>query len=167
MTVSTSRDATGQRGEALFYVLITKLHGRPEPIFRPQFLGDKWPSVDFIVELTNSSSTVIPFFFVQVKTTRQGYTKSSRRLKVRVAPKDAKRLVSIPAPTYVVGIDEVNEMAYITSANEQHLIGLNSLSTRFLIDKETQDRLYREVDSFWQRHSKSGMMSQFVDPDWR
>ncbi len=49
----------GQRGEALFYVLITKSYGRVKPIFRPQFLGDKWPTVDFIVELVKEEGYVL------------------------------------------------------------------------------------------------------------
>ena len=43
------RDALGQRGENLFNILITPFHGN-QPLFRPQFLGDKWPVFDFFVE---------------------------------------------------------------------------------------------------------------------
>jgi len=111
------RDTIGQRGEALFFVILTKLYGRARPLFKPQFLGDKWPTVDFIVELIDSSSTVVPYFFVQVKTTQQGYTKKYRCLKIQVSARDARRLASFPAPTYVVGIDEINESAYITSTS--------------------------------------------------
>lgn len=75
-------DSIGQRGESIFYVVLTRLYGRSTPIFRPQFLGDKWPTVDFIVELTNYSGDIIPYFFVQVKTTREGYTKKHKRFLV-------------------------------------------------------------------------------------
>lgn len=61
------RDALGQRGERIFEVLITKFHSDDGLIFKPQFLGDKWQYVDFIVELVGAGS-YIPYFFVQVKT---------------------------------------------------------------------------------------------------
>ena len=44
------RAALGQRGEWLFNLLITEFHSDDGPIFKPQFLGDKWQYVDFIVE---------------------------------------------------------------------------------------------------------------------
>jgi hypothetical protein len=77
------RDALGQRGEAIFTVLMTEFHSNAGPIFKPQFLGDKWQYVDFIVELVRSEKSV-PYFFVQVKTTREGYTKKLNRLKVKL-----------------------------------------------------------------------------------
>jgi len=64
------RDALGQRGEAIFTVLMTEFHSHAGPIFKPQFLGDKWQYVDFIVELVGAGKSV-PYFFVQVKTTRE------------------------------------------------------------------------------------------------
>jgi hypothetical protein len=110
----------GQRGEALFYVLLTKFYGREKPIFRPQFLGDKWPTVDFIIELVDAGMAT-HYFFTQVKTTRDGYTKKDRRLQVQVKRDDLRKLASYPAPTYIVGIDEVEETGYITSANGEWL----------------------------------------------
>lgn len=60
------RDVLGQRGEAIFMVLMTTFHSNYRPIFKPQFLGDKWQSVDFIVELVGAGN-IVPYFFVQVK----------------------------------------------------------------------------------------------------
>jgi len=167
MTNAGLRDTIGQRGEALFYVILTKLYGRARPLFKPQFLGDKWPTVDFIVELIDYSIEVVPYFFVQVKTTQQGYTKRNRRLKIRVSASDARRLASFPAPTYVVGIDEVNEVAYITSVSGRPRHGLKSLSTQFPINEQTQNALYEEVEQFWRDFSQSGATSRFTDPRWR
>jgi hypothetical protein len=78
------QDALGQRGEALFTILMTAFEPGEQPLFRPQFLGDKWPYIDFFVELLGHDD-IKPFFFVQVKTTRQGYTKRQHRLKIGVA----------------------------------------------------------------------------------
>jgi len=164
MTNTALRDTIGQRREALFFVILTKLYGRARPLFKPQFLGDKWPTVDFIVELIDYASKVVPYFFVQVKTTQQGYTKKDRRLKIQVAASDARRLTSFPAPPYVVGIDEVNEIAYITSANRRPQHGLKSLSTQFPINEQTQNALYEEVEQFWRDFSQAGTISRFTDP---
>jgi len=76
--------------------------------------------VDFIVELTNHTGDITPYFFVQVKTTREGYTKKHKRLKIKVSKDNILKLASFPAPTYIVGIDENAETGYIISANGKH-----------------------------------------------
>jgi hypothetical protein len=165
--VNHMQNALGQRGEVLFYLLITKFYGRTQPIFRPQFLGDKWPTVDFVVELTNYPGNLIPYFFVQVKTTQQGYTKKNNRLKVKIPASDMKRLSLFPAPTYIVGVDELSEQGYIVSANGEYNQAATSLSTRFPINRETQDLLWQEVIDFWLGVGSLYIRSNFVDPEWR
>ncbi|MEC4815030.1 MAG: DUF4365 domain-containing protein [Scytonema sp. PMC 1069.18] len=159
------RDALGQRGEAIFIVLMTEFHSNSGPIFKPQFLGDKWQYVDFIVELVGNT-TSIPYFFVQVKTTREGYTKKLTRLKVKVS-KGVCGLACYPAPTYIIGIDEIQEMGYIVSANGESLTSMSSLSTMFPINKLNRDILWKEVSSFWNRYNTNKLVSQFSDSDWR
>ena len=156
----------GQRGEALFYVLITKSYGRVRPLFRPQFLGDKWPTVDFIVELMDAGAAT-PYFFVQVKTTRDGYTRKNRRLKVQIEKGDMHKLASYPAPTYIVGIDEIGEAGYIISANGEWLAGLGSLSTEHPLNETNQKLLWEEVNGFWVKSRVSLDASKFVDSKWR
>jgi len=162
----TLQDAIGLRGESIFFVALTKLYGRPEPLFNPRFLGEKYPSVDYIVELNSPSARIIPYFFVQVKTTRAGYTKRDHRLKVKVPHKDSVRLVALPAPTYVVGVDEVNEATYIVSANGRYTKGLSSLSTQFPLNQPTQELLFQEVSKFWNRFDTWQMDSSFMDEEW-
>lgn len=161
------KDSIGQRGESIFYVLMTRLYGRTVPIFRPQFLGDKWPIVDFIVELTNYAGRMIPYCFIQIKTTRKGYTQQTRRLKVHLSLGEMQRLALYPAPTYLVGIDEIAESGYLIAVNGQHQKGLTSLSTQFPLDKETQDLLWQEVVDFWEKVDLSKKGSKFIDPAWR
>lgn len=70
------------------------------PIFRPRFLGDKYPTFDYIVEVVDPPAC---FFFVQVKATTKGYTEHRPyRLKVQVSQDDIDRMVAYPAPTRVV-----------------------------------------------------------------
>ncbi|MBI4748802.1 MAG: DUF4365 domain-containing protein [Acidobacteria bacterium] len=156
----------GQRGEAIFFVLLTKSFGRPYPIFRPQFLGDKWPAVDFIVELIGSGDQTL-YFFAQVKTTRDGYTKQKHRLKVQVSAEGIQKLASYPAPTYIFGIDEVKEEGFILSANGESLKRISSLPTTYPIHKINQDLLFDEVCQFWKGTQKKQISSKFFDPGWR
>ncbi|MEH2378022.1 MAG: DUF4365 domain-containing protein [Nostoc sp.] len=160
------KDALGQRGEAIFTVLMTEFHSNAGPIFKPQFLGDKWQHVDFIVELVGSDKSV-PYFFVQVKTTREGYTKKLNRLKVKLRQESVIGLASYPAPTYIVGIDEIQETGYIVSANGESLNSLSSLSTLFKIIKQNRELLWHEVNDFWSRYHTSHLISKFADQDWR
>jgi hypothetical protein len=160
------RDALGQRGERIFEVLITKFHLDTSPIFKPQFLGDKWQYVDFIVELVGAGS-YIPYFFVQVKTTRQGYTKKENRLKVKVKEESVIGIASYPAPTYIVGIDDIQEVGYLVSANGENSKSLSSLSTNFPINKQNREILWHEVNNFWSQYSRKNLVSQFSDQQWR
>ena len=150
----------------IFSLLMSEFHSEAGPIFRPQFLGDKWPSVDFIVELVGAT-LIVPYCFVQVKTTREGYTKILNRLKVKVSQEKVCSLAAYPAPTYIVGIDERQEKGYLVSANGENQSSLSSLSTTFPINKHNREILWHEVNSFWNRYDRSQLASQFTDPDWR
>jgi hypothetical protein len=161
-----NRDALGDRGEAIFRVLITELDSVTGPIFRPYFLGEKWPVVDFIVELLGVGNAV-PYFFVQVKTTRTGYTRREKRLKISVAGDDIRRLASYPAPTYLVGIDKVSRSGFLVSANGENRESLSSLSTQFALDAANRRLLWEEVRDYWASHATFGLASRFTDLDWR
>ncbi|MFN8492155.1 MAG: hypothetical protein U0350_31440 [Caldilineaceae bacterium] len=161
-------DAVGQRGEAIFYVALTRLYGRSNPLFRPQFLGDKWPTVDYIVELNHASSLALtPYFFVQVRATRRGYTQRNKRLKVKIGKAEVRKLAMLPAPTYIIGIDEIAETGYIIAANRSVDRGLTSISTAFPINQECQDWLWQEVTDFWTNVGQLNLNSRFTDSLWR
>lgn len=157
-------DDIGTRGEALFFVLMTQFCGRPRPYFRPHLLGQKFIALDYMVELVDAGP-ITPYFFVQVKTTSQGYTKgslSTRRLKVQVTPEDMQRLVSYPAPTYIIGIDERDEMGYIVSANAGSPVRFASLPTLFPLTCETLAELWEEVQTFWAQRDMTLNTSKFA-----
>jgi hypothetical protein len=141
-------DDIGDRGHWLFGLLITALcPGRDEPYFRPRFLGDKYPTFDYVVELVGHEAY---FFFVQVKATTLGYRKGKGvlRLRVNVPRKDLARMAASPVPTYVVGIDEPQRRGYILSVNEPRK-GIGGLSTRHRLDCRNLRRLWQEVFNFW------------------
>jgi hypothetical protein len=147
------RNLIWSRGEGIAGNLLTRAHGGAGPLFRPTFLGEKYPAVDFFVELIGSSGDQAGFFFAQVKTTRRGYT-ASGRLNVSVDPEALAGLVRYPAPTYVIGVDEPIEVAFVAAALTGGATQFRSLPTTHpLTDPRTLRTLYDEVRAFWAAHS--------------
>lgn len=156
-----NRDAIGVRGEAIITNLLTRRHGRDEPLFRPQFLGEKYPTIDFFVELVGVTGNQTPFFLVQVKATAIGYTRAGR-LRVRMTTKETISLVRYPAPTYVIGVDEDRELGFLVAAVLGGLTQYRSLPTiHALADFVTLQTLYDQVQSFWRAHPASFDQSRF------
>jgi hypothetical protein len=157
------QDTIGNRGEALFYTLMTRFYDRSLPLFRPQFLGAKFATVDYMVELMDAGDTT-PFFFVQVKTTTQGYTRKEHRLKVQVLAEDLRRLIAYPAPTYIVGVDERQETGYFVAACDPMPNRLASLATTFPLTLATLEALWQEVHDFWHQRDMRFRGSRFAVP---
>jgi Domain of unknown function (DUF4365) len=141
-----TKDDIGDRGQLLLSLLLTDLCGRDVPYFRPRFLGDKYPTFDFIVEVVDNPAY---FFFAQVKATTKGYTKEQNRLIVQLDQTDVDRMVACPAPTYLIGID-VNQIGvgYLLSINEP-CARVASMTTKFKIDCSVLKNLRDEVIEYW------------------
>jgi hypothetical protein len=155
-------DDIGDRGQWLFCLLLTQIcPGRKEPYFRPRFLGDKYPTFDYLVELVGSEAY---FFFVQVRATRQGYRQGRgiRRLRVNVGKEDVQRMVASPVPAYVAGIDEPQRLGYLLSMNEPRRTGLGGLPARHLLDCDNLQRLWQEVHNVWAGRDMVLAASYFV-----
>ncbi|OWK46958.1 DUF4365 domain-containing protein [Fimbriiglobus ruber] len=137
---------------------MTDLCGRDDPFFRPRFLGDKYPTFDYIVEVVDRPAY---FFFVQVKGTTPGYTSEENRLWVQVTQDDIDRMVACPAPTYLVGID-VNAIGvgFLLSLNEPR-VNVASLTTRFRIECVVLEQLRDEVIEFWSSRNLTLTGSRF------
>lgn len=150
-----SSDAIGLRGENIFFVRLTEPDAERGPLFRPQFLGDKFPFADYLVLLEGSRTGL--FFFVQVKSTLEGYTVKERRLRVKVTEANLRGLASFPAPTYVVGVDNIDEGVFIASANEEGGGGITSLSTAHPLNPVNRRQLWEEVRAYWSQSTTSGM----------
>ena len=114
----------------------------------------------FLVELVDAGA-VTPFFFVQVKTTTLGYTKHDRRLRVQVDAEDVRRLLAYPAPTYIVGIDERQEIGYLQAVVEHHPRRIASLSTAFALNQTTLEALWQEVADYWGQRDMRFTYSRF------
>jgi hypothetical protein len=142
------REYIGKRGERIFEVLIMDFCGGPQPLFDPIFFGDKFRTLDYYVELVGAQTR--RYFFIQVKSTRQGYSvsKGKRRLRVNVTQEDVDRMVAFPAPTYVVGIDEQTRQGYLLAVNEARR-GIAGLPTTYPLTCASMHRLWHEVNEFW------------------
>jgi Domain of unknown function (DUF4365) len=112
------------------------------------------------VELVGSDA----YFFVQVKSTRQGYRqgRGTRRLRVNVDRADVQRMVASPIPAYVMGIDEPQEVGYLLSVNEPRQTGLGGLPARHRLDCDNLLRLWQEVRDFWASRNMVLVGSHFV-----
>lgn len=171
----STRNRIGKRGEALCYTQMTRrveIPGQIIPadgyLFEAQFLGEKWPFADYYVELQGADPAINPYFFVQVKTSTRGYTRRDGRLKVQAEAQKVQGLAAYPAPTYIVGIDEVNEQSYVVSANGENMTSLSSLSTAFpLLDAGNRWALWNEVLAYWQPPAYPKLASAFADPNWK
>jgi hypothetical protein len=128
------------------------LCGNQVPFFNPIFLGEKTEAVDYIVNLIGVQSATL-FFFVQVKTTRLGYTanRANPRLRIKVSKKAIDRLKRYPAPTYLIGIDEIQAKSFIAAILDGMPGGLSSVSTRYPLNDENLRMLWHEVQDFWSR----------------
>jgi hypothetical protein len=145
----------------LFHLLITQLcDGRDDPFFRPRFLGDKFPTFDYVVELVGFESYI---FYVQVKATTLGVTssKSNPRLKVVVSQRDVNRMASSPIPSYVVGVDEPNAEAFLYSVNEPGP-AISSLPAKHCLNPENLNLLWQEVHDFWSKRDMILKDSRFA-----
>ncbi len=158
-------DFIGGRGEAIAYLSLSRIcRAGDTPYFWPHYLGEKCPTFDFLVELVDAGERT-PFFFVQVKSSRKDYTKTQtpRRLRVEVSDGDVRRMSAFPAPTYVVGVHEKDERAYIVSVHGDMREAIASLSTEHELTCETLKMLWDEVCEFWQSRDMTRTASRFVN----
>ncbi len=161
-----SADFIGGRGEAIAFARLARICRTDAdlPYFWPHYLGEKCETFDFLVELMDAGETT-PFFFVQVKSTRKQLTRSQRppRLRVEVAEKDIRRMLSFPAPTYVIGVQEVLERAFIISVHGAMSEAIPSITTAHELTCDTLRRLWDEVRGFWQGRDMTRSTSSFTN----
>jgi hypothetical protein len=157
-------DFIGGRGEAIAAArLLWVCRADADlPYFWPHYLGEKCETFDFLVELVDASPKT-PFFFMQVKTTRKGFTRKQNppRLRVEVSVTDVRRMVAFPAPTYVIGVHEVEERAFIISVHGTMAEAIPSITTAHELTPDTLRRLWDEVRAYWEGRDMSRSASAF------
>lgn len=148
-----AKDDIGNRGEAIFELRITDPLGPSgDPLFRPYHLGEKFPALDYLVELVGLPTGRVGYFFAQVKSTRKGFTRRTPvRLPVKITQRDIDRMLTYPGPTYIIGIDERPgyERAYIVSVNRPGMRRIQGLEPAFPLDAANMNALWKEVEGYW------------------
>jgi Domain of unknown function (DUF4365) len=143
------RDVIGSRGENLVELRLTEYREFDEPLFRPGFLGDKWPAVDFYVEL-NSVRGKRPYFFAQVKASTSPLAPESTHLKVSSRKVDVERLLRIPGPTYIFGVHEPSKRVFVRSVHGGMPVqAVTRIPVAHELTSTNLQALHREVRDFW------------------
>ena len=155
------RDVIGYRGEKILELRLTDYMGVGKSLFRPGFLGDKWPAIDFYVEL-NAVRGRRPYFFGQAKTTSSPLTPESTHLNISARKKDVERLLRVPGPTYIFGVHEPSQRVFVRSV---HTGTLGRAITRIPLANEltvtSLETLHREVRDFWSTNDHKPASSVF------
>jgi hypothetical protein len=159
-------DFIGGRGEAIAFARLARVCRTDAdlPYFWPHYLGEKYETFDLLVELVDAGEKT-PFFFVQVRATRKEFTRTQTppRLRIEVSEKDVRRMVAYPAPTYVVGVHEEEERAFLVSVHGTMAEAIPSITTAHELTCETLRRLWEEVREFWQGREMSRAASFFLN----
>ncbi len=143
----------GDRGEGIFKLAITDYKQFPAPLFRTAFLGEKWELIDFYVELLDVPDAQ-PFFFVQVKTSASTIRAGANKFKIVMEKADCEGLYRIPAPTYLVGVHEPMQKAYILSIHDKPTKGVYSIPLKYELTPDNLKILHQEVREFWKSSGK-------------
>jgi hypothetical protein len=153
-------DVIGKRGESIVELCLTDYVHFPEPLFSLTHLGDKWPAVDYYVELTTVRGKR-PFFFVQAKSTAR--SKPAKTLRISSTKTDIARLLEIPAPTYILGVHEPSRQVYIRSVHDGVAVkAITSIPVSHELTSHNLRRLHDEVVRFWKsrRHKPKNSVFQ-------
>lgn len=142
-------DVTGFRGERIVELCLTDYSSYPKPLFRPAFLGDKWPTLDHFVELAENSGERL-YFFAQVKSTAAKLGKRATTLQVTTKKRDVERLLQIPGPTYILGVHEPTKRVFVRSVHSATpLKAISSISLSYELTSTNLRVLHDEVRAFW------------------
>jgi hypothetical protein len=133
------------------------------PLFRATFPGEKYPTVDFIVDALDRNDQSLAFFFIQVKGTATADI-THERLAIGVPADRYNRLARLPAPTYVVGVDVIAESSFIVAANRPRTTDLTSIAKTYCLGEDrVRIDLYKEVLEFWIRNRPALGRTRFKD----
>jgi hypothetical protein len=70
-------------------------------------------------------------------------------LKVQLKAKDVRAMLVCPIPTYLIGVDEKAEIAYIVSIHGRITSGISSIPTAYPLDRNNLRILRDEVRAYW------------------
>lgn len=153
------KDVIGKRGENIVELCLTEYSNFPAPLFDLTHLGDKWPVVDYYVELTTVPGKR-PFFFLQAKATSTNLRKS---LAISTSREDIAGLLEIPAPTYILGIHEPSKRVFIRSVHDGVAVkAITRIPVGYELTANNLKILHDEVVRFWRRRRHKPADSVFL-----
>jgi hypothetical protein len=148
----------GKRGENIFATIISRNVASRGFLFDPTFLGDKFPTVDFHVDLLQYPYKA--FFYASVKTTTLGYYPGDEKIKITIGKDEVAELNKFLIPVYIIGIDETQEKGYLISANNLDTsLNINGIPTKFPVGSTVLQLLWKEVADYW---DNSRIITKFV-----
>lgn len=143
------RELTGFRGEKIVELCLTDYQAFDRPLFRPGFLGDKWPAVDFYVELQNILGKRL-YFFAQTKATAAASALSVKGLRISTKKQDIEHLLQIPGPTYLFGVHEPTRRVFVRSIHSGVPVkAITSIPLTHELIGLNLKRLHDEVCQYW------------------
>lgn len=148
----------GDRGEKIFELAITDYRQFNKPLFKPGFLGEKWPTIDYYVELLGVRGSN-PFFFVQVKATSASLQATS--IRINATKIKCQKLFRVPGPTYIVGVHEPTRAVYIHSIHATPAQGVYNIPLKYKLTPRNLELLHKEVQDFWKSFPNKPKRSQF------
>ncbi len=155
------RDVVGFRGEKLVELRLTDYSEFEGPLFRPGFLGDKWPGIDFYVEL-NAVRGKRPYFFAQVKATSSPLTAEATHLSISSRRTDVERLLRVPGPTYIFGVHEPSSRVFVRSIHAGVPIqAATRIPVEYELTSTNLEVLHGEVRDFWSANDYKPAASKF------
>jgi hypothetical protein len=156
------RDVTGFRGEKIVELCLTDYSAFAKPLFRPAFLGDKWPAVDFYVEL-NCIRGRRPYFLIQAKATSSKLSAGATSLRISSTKNDVARLLQIPGPTYILGVHEPSRRVFVKSVHTGIARrGISRIQLSHELTSANLRRLHDEVRNFWRSTAHKPSTSVFA-----
>lgn len=160
--LSLLQDVTGFRGEKIVELCLTEYSAFARPLFRPGFLGDKWPAVDFYVEL-NDVRGRRPYFLIQSKATYKTLAANATSLTISSTKNDIKRLLQIPGPTYILGVHEPTRRVFAQSVHTGVAVrGINKIQVTHELTPANLQNLYTEVRDYWRSTKHKPTTSVFA-----
>jgi hypothetical protein len=143
------RDITGFRGEKIVELCLADYRDFPQPLFRPGFLGDKWPAIDFYVELTSVHGKRL-YFFAQVKATSAALKSTATGLSISTRKNDVARLLMVPGPTYLFGVHEPSKRVFVRSIHSGVPVkAIRRIPLTHELTSRNLQALHGEVRNFW------------------
>ena len=141
------RDVIGKRGELIVELRLSDYANFPAPLFSTTHLGQKWPAVDFYVELATVAGKR-PFFLAQAKSTASACSRTN--LRISSTKQDIERLLEIPAPTYLLGIHEPTKRVFVRAVHKGSAVkAITRIPLAYELTSQNLKALHNEVVRFW------------------